>query len=490
VVNPTAIVLAITVPASTDPYLPFSGTGGTVTIGACNPQGSTCSAPGQTVTLTIGANPIIQAVTSAASFSQATPPALTPVAPYDILSVFGVNFCISGGTGCTGGSATLYGTLNPVTLGYLSTLSPDPAGATQRNVTVTFQTHGRNPTPIANAPLLFATNSQINLVVPDEVTPYIGQTVDIVVSFGYGTSNTTLLSSSTYSVTIAATDPGIFSVSGDGQGDAAALSPAYTLIDNASPAVVRNTGTDSDVIQLYVSGLGKPDSDGTGTGYSAHCMPVAGYFAAVNTATSVSPALTSDDGLVMQSSLYPTGDIEPCVKYNSPDVPTVTVGGINAPVDFAGWVTGTVAGLYQINVQLPISTALFTDAAGDTPAAATSTPVHLPVVITANSVSSQSTGLDLWVVRGLKMTSSGATTGVVNTAWGTAAVSATDGDGTITYAVAGGSTLPAGLALSSTTGAITGTPTATGTTTVVFTATDGTSSCTGTVSITFTVTAS
>ena len=266
--NSTTIQLTITVPASTDPYLPFAA-GGTVTLGVCNPLTSTCSTPNSTMTFVIGINPVIQAVVSSASFTLTPPPALTPVAPYDILSIFGTNFCISGGTGCT--SANLYGVLNPVTLGYLSTLSPDAAGATQRNLSVTFQTHGRTPAPIANAPLLFANNSQINLIVPDEVKPFIGQTVDIVVNFGYGTAPvSTLLQSSPFSVTITATDPGVFSTSGDGQGQAAALSLSYALVGNTSSntAGLRNNGTDSDIIQLYVGGLGKPDSTGGIAGVS------------------------------------------------------------------------------------------------------------------------------------------------------------------------------------------------------------------------------
>src|SRR5580700_8165143 len=74
VINSTTISLAITVPASNDPYLPFSGVGGTVAFGVCNPGGGNCSTPVSTTTLTIGVNPIVQAVTSASSYIQATAP--------------------------------------------------------------------------------------------------------------------------------------------------------------------------------------------------------------------------------------------------------------------------------------------------------------------------------------------------------------------------------------------------------------------------------
>jgi len=490
----SSIILSITSPANADPLLPFSGTGGTVTIGVCNPQGTGCTAPTSTATITIGINPIVQAVSSASSYIQATAPALPSVAPYDILSIFGTNFCLSGGTGCTGGSSILYGTTDPVTLRYLTTLSPDAAGATQRNLTVTFQTHGTSPTVIATAPLLFATNNQINLVVPGAVATYIGDTVDIVVSFGYGTGGT-MLKSAPSTVNIAATDPGVFTVGGDGQGDAAALLPSYALITNSTPAGAR-TGTDSDYISLYVTGLGVPDAV-TGTPAwtspsSVNCMTAASYFAAVNTVDAPSTPLTSDDGLVLQSAVFPANNIQPCLKHNGTDVPTVTIGGINAPVAFAGWVSGSVVGLYQINAQIPVRTSNFVDAAGDAGQNAGSTPLHLPVVVTANSITSQPVGVNIWVAGSLAVNQTGALTSAGGATWGTGSgnivsgVSAT-GSGSYTYAVTSGSSALTAIGLSlSSSGVISGTA-ADGTATVTITATEATTNVTGSVTVTYTI---
>jgi uncharacterized protein (TIGR03437 family) len=200
----------------------------------------------------------------------------------------------------------MYGVTDPVTLRYLTALSPDAAGPTQRSTTVTFQLHNSPFTAIANAPILFATNTQINMVVPDAVKNYIGKTVDIVVSFGYG-SGATMLKSAPYSVTVTATNPGVFAIGGDGQGSAAALlATANTLISNTNPAGSGATAaTDSDVVQLFVTGLGVPDSIDNAATWGTQCMAAASYFAAVNSSTSVSPALTSDDGLVVQSALFP-----------------------------------------------------------------------------------------------------------------------------------------------------------------------------------------
>ncbi len=491
--NANSIVLAITVPASADPYLPFSGAGGSVFLGVCNPGGATCSVPTGNVTLTIGVSPIVQAVTSASSYIQATPPALTAVAPYDILSVFGTDFCISGGTGCTGGNAILYGTTDPVTLRYLTSLSPDPAGATQRNVTVAFQTHAATPTLIANAPLLFATNGQINLLVPDAVKAYYGSTVDMVVSFGYGQAPN-MLKSSPFSVTVANTDPGIFAIGGDGQGDAAALnaSNANALVTSSVGAGARNPATDSDIIQLYVTGLGVPDSVDAQVAWAASgatCMAVGTYWAAVNTSASPNAALTSADGLVVQSALFTPGATAPCVRSASANVPSVTIGGVAGAVLYAGWVPDSVAGLYQINVRLPSSGSSFTDSAGAAVVAASlANPVSMPIVVTARGISSQISGVNLWVMGSLKMASTVTTTGTKNVTVWAGSVTASEGAPAYTYAVANGSpALPAGLSLDANSGAITGTPTVDSAATVVITATDS-NGWTGNYSITFNIT--
>ncbi len=470
VVNDTTIALHITVPATADPFLPFSGAGGSLTIGVCNPGvGTPCYTPTSQKVIPIGINPIVQAVTSASSYMQATPQLLTSVAPYDIVSVFGTNFCVSNATGCVDANPILYGSIDPNVLGYQNWLSPDATGATQRKLTVTFQTHGSSPSPIANAPLLFATNSQINLLVPEAVQAYFGNTVDIVINFGYGAGGT-MLSSAPFSVTIAPTNPGIFAMGGTGQGDAAALlGQDYSLVGQTNPAGLQGTDGTSDTVLLYITGLGVPDSDATGTGYSGTCMATGTYVAAVNTAAANQVAgftpLTADDGLVLQQSLYPAGLIQPCVKADSPNVPTVLVGNVQAEVDFAGWVTGSVAGLYQLNVKLPATNASFTDAIGGAITVA-ATPVKLPITVTANAVTSQPTGVNLWVVAKLTVTATEVDI-AKSTTIGTAiaspfTVSGGTGSGA-TFTPADPTQMPTGLTLE-TDGTITGaSPAATGT---------------------------
>ena len=504
-VLPSAINLTITVPVSADPNLPFTGNN-TVTLAVCNPAvaQTTCSTPTPANSagnsgifqISIGTSPIIQAVTSASSYAEPVAPALPVVAPYDILSIFGTNFCVSGTTGCVaaGPNAILYGQTDPATLRYLTALSPDAStAANPRNLTVTFYPHGVSTagSAIGAAPLLFATNGQINLIAPAALSSHINTVVDIIVSFGYGTG-ATLLQSKAYPVTVVATDPGVFTVNGDGQGAAAALEGStYALITTAAPTIARTTATDSDSIMLYVTGLGSPDTTGTSSWFTS-CITAANYLAAVNGTIPAASALTTIDGLVMQETLIPS--LPPCLSAPDADLPVVKIGGVNSTattLQYAGWVDGAVAGLYQINVQLPSVTAINTASGAGT---VTGAAASLPVVITSNGVSSQATGVTLSVVQGLLGTVTGASSGptgskadpvYVYNCTSTATIAAaalavvgSEGSASpsYTYSVASYSPdpLPAGLTLNSD-GTITGTLSGAGANTtpeVIFTVTD------------------
>ena len=497
VINPSNILLTFTVPAVADANLPFSptGAGGTVVLGVCNPVGGTCSIPTGTATLAIGSNPIVQAVTSASAFIQVTPPALPSFAPYDMISIFGSNFCSSASTGCSS-AQVLSGTPDSVSLRYPTFLSPDASGLTQRQLTVTFQTHPAG-TAIATAPLLFATNNQINLMVPAAVSAQIGNPVDLVVNFGYGTG-ATLAHSTPFTVNIVATNPGIFTVGSDGQGDGAILNATYAVVSSTNPGGMRSTATDSDTVQLYVTGLGVPDSTGDnaaagtlgGAVWSTDCITTASYLSTLNGLTSL--ALTNVDGTVIQSALLNSNRFVPCVVSTSPDLPTVTIGGVSATVVYAGFVPDSVAGLYQVNATLPgTAGGPFTSASGATVNSITA-PVQLPVVITANSKTSQS-GVTMWVAPRLLVTppSGAGITGTVGVPWSTSlnVATATEGTSPYHYALTSG-LLPSGLALGTSTGAITGSPAAntSGTYILTVTATDSANvPLTGTTTFTITV---
>ncbi len=478
VVNPSNIILTITVPAVADANLPFAvaGAGGPIPLGICNPAGGTCTIPSGTASLTISGGPIVQAVTSASAFTQVTPPALPAMSPYDMISIFGASFCSSGGTGCSS-SQILYGTPDS-TFRYSTSLSPDASGPTQRLVSVVFQTHSLTPSLIATAPLLFATNGQINMLVPTALSGYINSTVDIVVNFGYATG-ATMKSSIPFPVRITATNPGLFTVGANGQGDGAILNSNYSQITATNPAGMRSTGSDSDTVQFYLTGLGVPDSAGDNASagsaftWSADCITVASYLSTLNGLFSTS--LTNVDGTVIQSGLLNTNRLPPCVITTSADVPTVTIGGVAGTVVYAGFVPDTIAGLYQMNVALPSTIGSYTTAAGTTVTNITQ-PAQLPVVVTSNGVTSQ-IGVNMWVSPRLLVTgpSGGGLSGTVGIPWSASnnVVIATEGTTTYRYALTSG-LLPSGLALNAATGAISGTPAANsaGTYTVTVTATD------------------
>ncbi len=490
VVNSSNIILTITVPSTADSLLPFStsGAGGPVTIGVCNPvNGAACTTATGTQTLTIGSGPIIQAITSSSSLIQVSAPAMPSVAPYDMISIFGSNFCSQGGTGCST-SQILYGALDPTGSFYLTALTPD-SGASPRNLSVTFYQHG-TATSLGNAPLLFATNGQINALVPSGVISKIGSPIDVVVNFG-------TKSSSAYVVNCVATDPGLFTIGADGQGVTAALDANYNLIGQSNPAGMRHTSP-SDQVAIYMTGLGAPETgaDDTATGGSTwptDCASVSSFLTELTSVTG--NVLTTLDGALVTPTAINTGRFAPCVGGAGSFLPSVTVGGVSASsVAFAGWVAGTVAGLYQLNVVLPQSNGgPFTDINGNSISEANlATARALPVVVTSNSVASQ-TGVTLWSQRRLAIPAPTTLTGNVGELWVTSAganlTTASDGTSPYTYAITKG-LLPPGLAFNAATSAITGTPNAgsSGTYTITVTATDSTVGTPLTGSVTFTLT--
>jgi len=110
----------------------------------------------------------------------------------------------------------------------------------------------------------------------------------------------------------------------------------------------------------------------------------------------------------MTPAFYSAGAMEPCFLVAGSNLPSVSIGGQPANVLWAGWVEGSVAGLYQINVQLPSSTptlpggnAAFTFASDSPGTTMGPVAVHLPVFVTTAGPKSSQAGANLWVVQGL-----------------------------------------------------------------------------------------
>jgi len=160
------------------------------------------------------------------------------------------------------------------------------------------------------APILYVSQNQISVQVPYEATAGANKQV-VVMNGANPAANAT--------VTIAATAPGIFTADGSGLGQAAALnynatSGQYTLNTGSNPAKI------GDTVLLYLTGEGNYNASVLGTG-------------------------TTNTGYIIPSSLNPLPQMNP--------LPTVTIGGTNAVVAYAGPIVGSMLGLLQMNVVVP-----------------------------------------------------------------------------------------------------------------------------------------
>jgi uncharacterized protein (TIGR03437 family) len=175
-----------------------------------------------------------------------------------------------------------------------------------------------SPTGAVQAPLLFVGPNQVNLQVPPGLAP--GSAVPVQLIRADGSSLLSTLSSTPSS-------PGIFTITMNGRGQAAALNQDNTVNFGTNPA------KRGSVIQIFASGAGETT--------------------AALAAGEAAPA---------------TGNPLVLTKVQ----PTVTIGGKSAKVQFSGMAPGFV-GLWQINAEIPQDV---------TPGMA------LPLVITAAGVQS------------------------------------------------------------------------------------------------------
>jgi uncharacterized protein (TIGR03437 family) len=105
-----------------------------------------------------------------------------------------------------------------------------------------------------------------------------------------------------------------------------------------------------------------------------------------------SPLWTSIDGAVINPLELATGNLAPCLLSTdalTSNTLTVTIGttavtAASTPaITYAGFVAGSIAGLYQITVPIPTGTG-------------SGTAAQLPVVVTLGTATSQS-GVTMWV---------------------------------------------------------------------------------------------
>lgn len=154
------------------------------------------------------------------------------------------------------------------------------------------------------APLFFVSAGQANAQVPFNIAP--GSVTVRVTRSGQNSQDQTM--------TLAAFSPGIFTLNQQGTGQGAILlanSGTFAAPTGSIPQRDARPAAKGDFITIFCTGLG-----------------------------AVDPPVNS--GAVAPSSQLARTTTQP----------TVTIGGINAPVSFSGLSPGFV-GLYQINVQVP-----------------------------------------------------------------------------------------------------------------------------------------
>ncbi len=243
--------------------------------------------------LIYGSQPQVTAVVNSGSFLQGT------TSPGEIITLFGLG-------------------LGPSTLALFDPSVPAPQIPTSLPVSTPNTSVTVNGTP---APILYTSASQVSAIVPYSVS---GTTADVVVSYAG-------LASQPVTISLAATNPGLFTVDASGRGQGAILNynaatSDYTMNGSANAAVRGQT------IVLYATGVGATTSS------------------AADTLIPATPAVT------------PTA------------APTVTIGGQAASVVGAVSPVGSVPGLLQLNVTVPANAP---------------TGANVPVVVTIGGVDSQ-----------------------------------------------------------------------------------------------------
>jgi hypothetical protein len=371
VLSPTQ--LEVTIPEAMLPTIASGHTSNTLNIGLANQTQTTCPSAYTTfTTLKVTTSPVIYGLTSTATYLQPSPGNSPNVAAYELISIFGDQFGFA-----TGASADATISANyqvPAALMIGGTV------AHPTNLTATFTPVGGKASSAMSAPILFANQNQINAIVPSGVVS--GTQYNVAVTSG------TLAASDVFVVNAVTADPGIFTLASDGSGPGAIvnlfISPDYVdyvgTINGSSHAV-----TAGDIISVYLTGLGAPDSIAVDSqtnnpnpgGFPAGCVEISGtknapgYMQIANTTTVAanattgvvgwkppSTAWTAIDGAEIQSDLILGTLLPPCftdpitVTFGTgPTAVTATTG--NGLVTWAGFTDGSVAGLYQINVQIP-----------------------------------------------------------------------------------------------------------------------------------------
>jgi len=296
----------------------------------------------------VGANTILAAIPSTLlalpgplSIVVTTPTASAASAPA-IFTVYGPGpqlWAVANGasanvsTASPGGIVTIYGVgLGPPTLTVFPGTNPVPLSlpvtAPSTSVTITDLSG-----TVFNAPLLYTSATQVSCIVPYGLSVDAGASVTLVLTYNG-------LSSLPFNLNVVNTDPGIFTLDASGVGPGAILNYNSTT-GNYTVNAARNAATAGSIVVIYATGFG--------------------VITCVSTVSSPCAATPSEAQLV-------TGMVTPTAAV------VVTIGGQAALVQAAQAPIGSVAGLLQINVTVPV---------GIAPSS------NVPVVVTFGTATSQ-----------------------------------------------------------------------------------------------------
>jgi uncharacterized protein (TIGR03437 family) len=334
--------------------------------------------PQASLPLNFTTGPVINAITSTASYIQPYPGTKPQIAPFELVSIFGANFGVNTATNTVppNDPANGSGTLNSFVQYNTSVNATGTGIGTNKYVLLKVTFKSSDGKTSYSAPILFANATQINAIVPSLVTVTPNPVWNVFVTFG-------TVNSDNFPVTIVPSDAGIFTTSSAGIGQGAILNADYSV---NSPATLASKAAVGSSVSIYMTGLGFPNSTGTDqasgtpmTYTAAGCVAVAGpkngylgYMDVVNLAIKAnaglgiaayvppSPAWTNIDGAVIGGNGKLLGGMPPCFP---PSLNTITVTfgtGANAVavsdpslVTWAGFGSGSVAGLYSVNVVVP-----------------------------------------------------------------------------------------------------------------------------------------
>jgi uncharacterized protein (TIGR03437 family) len=279
----------------------------------------------------VGANTILATIPSSLltlagplSITITTPTASAASAPV-IFTVYGPGpqlWAVANGASANvstvspGGIVTVYGVgLGPAALTVFPGTNPVPVSlpSTPPSTSITLTDLAGT---VFNAPILYTSATQVSCIVPFGLAVDSGDGVALVMTYNG-------LPSMPFNVNVVNTDPGIFTLDASGIGAGAILNYNSTT-GNYTVNTATNAATAGSTVVIYATGFG-----------TVTC---------VSTVSSICSVTPSEAQLV-------TGTVTPAAAV------AVTIGGQAALVQAAQAPIGSVAGLLQINVTVPVGIA-------------------------------------------------------------------------------------------------------------------------------------